>query len=70
MGYTTTLFAYVGPEVALPVASVLASVIGFVMVVGRAPFRFAARALRGTLRRVHSTGKGAEPQATRPPDTP
>jgi hypothetical protein len=64
------LFAYVGPEVTLPVASALASLIGLVMVVGRAPFRFAARALRITVRGVRSTGKGAETRAARPPDMP
>ena len=47
MGPFTVFFAYVGPEVALPVASALASLIGFAMVVGCAPFRFAARAYSG-----------------------
>jgi hypothetical protein len=69
MGSLTVLFAYVGPEVTLPVASVLASLIGFVMVVGRAPFRFAARALRITARGERSTRKVAEPRTNRPPDT-
>jgi hypothetical protein len=36
-------FAYVGPEVFLPLASVVAAAFGFVMMVGRAPFRLAAR---------------------------
>jgi hypothetical protein len=44
------LFAYFGPEVVLPVASVVAGAIGFVMMVGRAPFRFAARGLRAVRR--------------------
>jgi hypothetical protein len=64
----TALFAYVGPEVALPVASVVASLIGFVMVVGRAPFRFAARMIRIAGRDTRPTRRGLEPRATRPPD--
>ena len=40
------IFAYVGPEVVLPLASVVAAAFGFVMMVGRAPFRLAARWLR------------------------
>jgi hypothetical protein len=31
------VFAYFSPDVALPVASVLAAVVGFIMMVGRAP---------------------------------
>ena len=40
------ILAYFSPEVVLPVASVFAAALGFVMMVGRAPFRFAARGLR------------------------
>ena len=40
------VFAYFSPEVVLPVASVLAAVSGFVMMVGRAPFKYAARGFR------------------------
>jgi hypothetical protein len=35
------IFAYVGPEVALPLASAVAAAAGFVMMVGRAPIRWA-----------------------------
>jgi hypothetical protein len=44
------IFAYFSPEVALPVASALAAAVGFLMMVGRAPFRFAARGIRSGLR--------------------
>jgi hypothetical protein len=44
------LFAYFAPEVALPVASVLAAAFGFVMMVGKAPFKLAARALRSAFK--------------------
>jgi hypothetical protein len=44
------LFAYFTPEVALPVASAVAAVFGFIMMVGRAPFRFAAKGLRAASR--------------------
>ncbi len=40
------ILAYVGPEVVLPMASVVAAAFGFVMMVGRAPFRIAGRWLR------------------------
>jgi len=39
-------FAYFAPEVAFPLASALAAVVGFVMLVGRAPFRLAAQGFR------------------------
>jgi len=61
-------FAYVGPEVALPVASVVASVVGFVMIVGRAPIRFAKNTARATWRGLRSIGKKADLRETRPPD--
>ena len=64
------LFAYIGPDVAMPVATVLASVFGFALMVGRAPFRFAARGLRSIARGVRSIGKGSGPQAPRPPEAP
>ena len=38
--------AYFAPDVVLPVASVFTAAVGFIMMVGRAPFRFAARGLR------------------------
>jgi hypothetical protein len=40
------IFAYFAPEVVLPMASVLAAGFGFIMMVGRAPFRILARSLR------------------------
>ncbi len=39
-------FAYMTPEVMLPVASALAAAVGFLLLVGRAPFRLAARSFR------------------------
>jgi hypothetical protein len=44
------LLAYFTPEVVLPVASVLAAAFGFIMMVGRAPFRYAARGFRSASR--------------------
>ena len=40
------IFAYVAPEVVLPLASVLAAAFGFVLMVGRTPFRLASKWLR------------------------
>lgn len=45
------LFAYVGPEVVLPVASAAAAVLGVLMMIGRAPLRLAARAWRYLVQR-------------------
>jgi hypothetical protein len=44
------VFAYFAPEVALPVASAVAAALGFLMMVGRAPFRIAARGIRAVMR--------------------
>jgi hypothetical protein len=44
------LFAYFSPEVVLPVASVVAAAFGFIAMVGRAPFRLAARGFRSAAR--------------------
>ena len=41
------VLAYFTPDVALPVASLLAAAVGFVMMVGRAPIRFVTRTLAG-----------------------
>jgi hypothetical protein len=43
------ILAYFSPEVVLPVASVVTAVFGFIMMVGRAPFRAAARGFRAGL---------------------
>jgi hypothetical protein len=40
------LFAYFTPEVIMPVASVLAGAFGVILMVGRAPLRYAARGAR------------------------
>jgi hypothetical protein len=51
------VFAYFSPDVALPVASVLAAAVGFIMMVGRAPYRVVARIFRSGLNRL-KTGVG------------
>jgi hypothetical protein len=40
------LFAYFTPDVALPLASAVAAVVGSIMLVGRAPIRFAMKVFR------------------------
>jgi hypothetical protein len=65
MGSLFVLFGYFAPDVLLPVASALAGVVGFVMMVGRAPFRFARRGIRGAARGVRTIAKGRLPQASR-----
>ena len=49
------LFAYFGPEVQMPVASLLASVIGILMIAGAAP----ARAVRRLWGRLGPSRRGA-----------
>jgi hypothetical protein len=64
------LIAYIAPEVALPVVSALAGVFGFLLAVGRAPFRLAAKGLR----KLTGGGRDAEKEpghdAARPPQVP
>jgi len=50
----TMIFAYFTPEVALPVASAVAAVFGFVMLVGRTPVRIAVRGFRWAGRGLRS----------------
>jgi hypothetical protein len=54
------IFAYIAPEVVLPVASVLAGIMGFLMMVGRAPIRFTVRSCRWVVRGVRSIVKRLE----------
>lgn len=44
------ILAYFSPEVVLPMASILAAGFGFLMMLGRAPFRLAARGYRAVAR--------------------
>jgi hypothetical protein len=45
------LLAYFAPEVALPLASVVAAVFGVIVMVGQAPFRLVARGVKAVWRR-------------------
>jgi hypothetical protein len=54
------VLAYFSPDVALPVASVLAGVVGFIMMVGRAPYRAVARTFRSVWDRLKK-GAGRRP---------
>jgi hypothetical protein len=58
------LFAYFSPEVTLPVATALAGAFGFLLMIGKAPFRWAGRGIRALIRAF----KGTETQT--PPATP
>jgi hypothetical protein len=46
------LFAYFTPDVAMPVATVVAAGVGFLMMVGRAPIRFVKRIVRSGIDRL------------------
>ncbi len=51
------LFAYFGPEAMLPLASVLATIVGAVLMFGRASFRFALAPIQWMIK------KGRRPTA-------
>jgi len=51
------LIAYFTPEVALPVASVIAASFGFLMMIGKAPFRLLARAFKSRGKEQSSPSK-------------
>lgn len=50
------LLAYFTPDVAMPVATVVAAGIGFLMMVGRAPYRFITRTFRSVVERSKKDG--------------
>jgi hypothetical protein len=56
MDILTPTLAYMTPELILPVASAAAAAVGFLLLVGRAPFRLAARGFRYVARVF--TGRG------------
>jgi hypothetical protein len=60
------LFAYISPDTVLPVASALAGLMGFLLMIGRAPFRLAARGLRSAARGVRSLAKPSVTDAGAP----
>lgn len=64
------LIAYFAPEVALPVVSALAGVFGFLMMIGRAPFRLAAKGFRRITGGRQDAAKGPDAQTVRPPQAP
>jgi hypothetical protein len=70
MGCLDVLFAYIGPEVALPMASMLAGMIGFILMVGRAPFRYAAKGLRRAARGVRTPPVGDRSPSDSTPEAP
>jgi hypothetical protein len=55
------IFAYFAPELTLPLASALAATVGFIMLVGRAPLRIAARGLRFVARPFRSVARVPDP---------
>lgn len=65
------ILAYFAPEVVLPLASVVAAAFGFIMMVGRAPFRLATRWLRAARKKeVAGPGRRARGSPSRQPDGP
>ena len=60
MGHLTTVLAYLGPETMLPMTSVIAGIVGFVMMFGRNTWRLCS----STFRRLTSkTGPDPKPGA-------
>jgi hypothetical protein len=54
----TWTFAYMTPEVVLPMASAVAAAVGFILLVGRAPLRLAGKGFRFVARGLRSTARG------------
>jgi hypothetical protein len=52
------IFAYFAPEVAFPLASAIAATLGFIILVGRAPLRLAARGIRLAARPFRFASRG------------
>lgn len=63
-GGRIVLFAYFGPETTLPLASVLAACLGFVMMMGRGSIRFVMKAIGSVLPRRTSQAGPPPPHAT------
>lgn len=64
------IFAYFTPDVTFPLASALAAVVGFFVLVGRAPLRYVRKALRSMTGAFRSTGRrgpAVNPQKTQTP---
>ena len=40
------LFSYLGPDVLVPLASIVAAIVGFLLAMGKLPLHFAAKMLR------------------------
>ena len=51
MSNSTLVFAYFGPETLLPVTSIVATIAGIVMMLGRGSFRFMLQCVRRVFRR-------------------
>jgi len=60
------LFAYFGPDTVMPLTSILAAAVGFVLMFGRQAGRLAALAVTGAARRCGLRGRGAEPGSAAP----
>ena len=65
------IVAYFSPDVTLPIASALAAVFGFIVLVGRTPLRFGAKVFRslmspfrGAKRRAQSTADKSSRETT------
>jgi len=56
-GGRIVFFAYFGPETTLPLASVLAASLGFIMMMGRGSLRFVIRIVRAAIPQVGAKSK-------------
>jgi hypothetical protein len=60
------IFAYFSPDVTYPLASALAAVVGFLILVGRAPLRYAAKGFRYATTPFRRAGGRARSTASKP----
>ena len=58
MGFSTVIFAYLGPETMLPVTSAVAGLVGVLMMFGKSSFRRVIRIGRGLAAMI---GRGPKP---------
>jgi hypothetical protein len=62
--------AYFAPEVAIPVVSALAGVVGFLMAIGRAPFRMVSKGFRRLTGGGKDAAKAPDQESVQPSQAP
>jgi hypothetical protein len=61
MSNSSLVFAYFGPETLLPATSIVATIVGIVMMLGQGSFRFILQYCRRVLRRRKGVASASHP---------